>query len=107
MEVFSRSLMIVVGRGRALGDTEPFEKPDSIEEAATTSEHREINGVEVPLTSEAAGEVGLRIRCSMEVVADRTEESEIAVSHLRGDAQSVDDPLANLDLVSKASQVIA
>ena len=50
------------------------------DEVAVLDQHHEINGIEVGLTGEAAGEVGSRVNRGQELATLGTEEAEASVA---------------------------
>ncbi len=95
---FSRYLRV---SGQVTADV--LKDHDRLEEREALDSHDEIDGVEVLATPETAREVGARVRCRVELAADRTEEAEIAVALLPRDAQAPGE-LGDVDVVAKSTQ---
>lgn len=65
--------------------------------------HRHVNGVEVLLTSEAAGEVGLLVSGGMKFAAQRAEKAQIVLRVFERELEDGGNNIINEDLVSKCS----
>jgi len=65
--------------------------------------HHHVNGVEVFLTSEAAGEVGLLVSGSMKFAAKRAEKAQIVFRVFEGEFEDRGNKIVDEDLVSKCS----
>jgi hypothetical protein len=77
---------------------------DGLFEVAASDSHDEVDGVVVFLAGEAPGEVGLGIGGRIELGAYWTEETEIAIDDLAGDAQEIGDESGDGDVVSEAAE---
>ena len=65
--------------------------------------HHHVNGVEVLLTSEAAGEVGFQVSGSTKFAAKRAEKAQIVLRVFEGEIKDGGNKIVNEDLVSKCS----
>jgi hypothetical protein len=88
MVVFSSFLMAVFCDQKLLMFLEVFH---GIGKSRTQFDHDEINGIEVLFTSKAPCEIRFGIESRIEVRAERTEKSKVAVTDLPGYAEVVDD----------------
>jgi hypothetical protein len=65
--------------------------------------HHHVNGVEVFLTSEAAGEVGLLVRGGMKFRAQRAEKAQIVLRVFERELEDGGHKIVNEYLISKCS----
>ena len=61
-----------------------FEELDGGDEVASTGEDREVDGVEIRLAMEAAGQIGSWMNRRMELSTTRTDECQLTVALLVG-----------------------
>jgi hypothetical protein len=81
-----------------------LKKTDCLNETAVVDKHNQVDGVEVLLTSEAAGKVGLLVCGGMEIVAQRTEKAQMVLRAFTGKFKNRSNEIIDRDLVTKRSQ---
>ena len=92
--------------GRTWGQ-ESREERDGRGEVVVADADQEVDGIEVLFTTEAATEVGGGVDGRVELLADGTEEAEVAVALLVGPLQHAEDVLqGNLDRSRHAAGVV-
>ena len=65
----------------ARGDWEErLEEMDGFYEITAANDHDEVDGIEVGFAAEATSEIGARIDSRTELLADRTQECQLAVA---------------------------
>lgn len=77
------------------------EKLNRVAEGAPFDRHDEVNGIEVAPAAEAAREVRGGVGGRVTLRALRAEEAEVALGHLVGEAEHVDDEGRDVDLVAE------
>jgi hypothetical protein len=81
-----------------------FQEFHRLDEGALIDDHHEADGVEVLLTTEAAAQIGFWIDGAVELRAERTEESEIALGQLRRPLEHVFNQRSDVDVVAERAQ---
>jgi hypothetical protein len=71
--------------GRASAVLEPVDQFNSLTEVAGFDGHDHVDGIEVFLTPEAAGQVGFGVGGGLEFTAQGTQEAEVSLRDLAGD----------------------
>jgi hypothetical protein len=87
--------------GQKLAVLDAIDQLNGLPEVAGFDGHDHVDGIEVFLTPEAAGEVGFWVCGGLELRAQGTQKAEVAVRDFAGDAQKVRDKPGDGDLVSK------
>ena len=71
-----------------MGREKRLKEPDSFNKTAVINNHDHVDRIEVFLTAEASGEIGLRISCGMKIATEWTEKAEIVLGVLKKDVKS-------------------
>ena len=83
-----------------------LQEADGLHEAVAFDGHDHVDGVEVSFAAEATGEVGVGFDGGVEVVAQRTHETEAAVMCFVDDFESIGDKRDDFDAVTELAQVL-
>ena len=66
--------------------------------------HNDVNGIEVPLATEASGEIGDGIGCGIEVAAYRANKAEVSFGVFIGNFQDVPNKKLDRNFISQSPQ---
>ena len=91
-------------RGVERGRQEGEEEKDSLAEGDRFIDHDEVDGVEVLMTTEAPGEIGVGIGGGVELLAERAKESEEALGDLGWEMEEVLDDEVDGDVVTEPEE---
>ena len=97
-------MMLARGRRWARGK-QRREVGDGRDEVVAADLHQEVDGIEVLFTTEAAAEVGDGVDRRVELLAEGTEEAEVAITFLVGPLQHAED-VRQGNLVAQAAEEV-
>jgi hypothetical protein len=80
---------------------EAVDQFNCLPEVAGSDGHDDVDGIEVFLTAEASGQIGLGVGGGLKLGAQGTEKAEVSLRDFAGDAQKIGDDPGDGDLISK------